>query len=149
MQQQPDGSRLTQFPPASLPLPLVRVESAAFWTGGRTGHLMIQRCQACARLHHPPLPTCPHCQSDAVDAQPVSGIGTVISFTLNLHPWRPDMALPLAIAYVELQEQRGLWLLSNIVGAQPDSLAIGARVRVLFAPRGDVWLPLFEPCNAP
>lgn len=151
MPQLPPGAPgLTKLPPASLPLPLVRPESAAFWTGGRTGHLMVQHCPACDRFHHPPLPTCPNCQSDAVAPLPVSGIGTVVSFTLNVHAWREDMELPLAIAFVELQEQPGLWLLTNIVRARPDALAAGMRVRVVFEPRGDgIWLPLFEPWTPP
>src|SRR5690606_20159595 len=34
---------------------------------------------------------------------------------------------------------------TNIVGVEPDDVAIGMSVRVVFEQRDDVWVPLFEP----
>ncbi|MSQ73254.1 MAG: DNA-binding protein [Betaproteobacteria bacterium] len=134
-----------EIPPLSLPLPLVRPETRAFWTGGARGELMIHRCGACSRLHHPPLPICPHCQDDGVAPCAVSGRARIVSFTVNHQKWRPDMTEPYVVAYVELDEQQGLWLLTNVINAPPENLLIGQRVKVLFVQREDVWLPLFEP----
>jgi hypothetical protein len=46
---------------------------------------------------------------------------------------------------VELAEQRGLRLTTNIVNCQLDEVRIGMPVRVVFEQHDDVWLPLFEP----
>jgi len=52
------------------------------------------------------------------------------------------------VAIVELDEQPGLRLTTNIVHCAPDDVKIGMRVRVLFEDLGeDVYLPLFEPAS--
>jgi len=80
-----------------------------------------------------------------VDGQPVSGRGTVLSVTVNHQAWTPELNAPYAVAIVELAEQEGLRLLSNVVGMPPAQVTIGLPVQVRFEPHEDVWLPLFEP----
>ena len=48
------------------------------------------------------------------------------------------------IAVVELEEQRGLRLLTNIVGCPVDEVAIDMRVEVEFLERGAAFLPVFH-----
>jgi uncharacterized OB-fold protein len=48
---------------------------------------------------------------------------------------------------VELVEQPGLRLLTNIVEADPDLLRIGMRLEVVFEKRGDIGLPQFRPAR--
>ena len=55
------------------------------------------------------------------------------------------MDVPFVIAYIALEEQDDVWLMSNIVGCRPEDVAIGQLVEVLFEQHGDVWLPLFRP----
>ena len=45
---------------------------------------------------------------------------------------------------MELDEQSGLRVLSNVVGCVPEMLRIGARVRVGFRPEGEMFIPVFE-----
>jgi uncharacterized OB-fold protein len=73
----------------------------------------------------------------------VSGGGIVYSFTVNYQHWVPD-TYPYVIAIVELDEQPGLRLTSNIVGCALDDVQVGMRVEVTFEPVEDVWLPLFR-----
>lgn len=129
-------------------LPRPTAESAAFWRGGETGRLLIHQCADCRRYHHPPAPICPHCLSRHVEPMPVSGRGTVHSYTINHQPWLPGMAVPFAVAYVSLDEQPDVWLMTNIVGCEVDQVAIGQKVRVRFEQHEDVWVPLFEPLEA-
>lgn len=72
-------------------------------------------------------------------------MGTVEAFTINYQAWVPGLPVPYVIAIVELDEQAGLRLTSNIVDAPIDSIAIGQRVQVRFEAHEDVWLPLFTP----
>ena len=55
------------------------------------------------------------------------------------------------VALVELAEQPGLRLTTNIVHCPPEAVGIGQEVEVVFRriedPGGDVWLPLFEPID--
>lgn len=126
-------------------LPALDAENRDFWTRGAQGELAICRCEACQHYIHPPSAACPRCRSVQVRAQAVSGRGTVVSFSVNHQPWVGGQAVPFVLAVVELEEQQGLWVMSNIVGCDPSSVRIGQRVRVCFEPHEDVWLPLFTP----
>jgi uncharacterized OB-fold protein len=73
----------------------------------------------------------------------VSGHGSVYSFTINCQQWVPDLPR-YVVALVELDEQPGLRLFTNIIGCDPDDVAIGDRVTVDFVAAGEIWLPLFR-----
>jgi uncharacterized OB-fold protein len=126
-------------------LPLVDEATAFFWHSGRDGRLRFLRCGDCGWYLHPPGPVCPRCHSRALAAVTVSGRGTVHSYTVNHQQWYPGQLVPYVIAIVDLPEQEGLRLTTNIVGAPPERLRIGMPVRVTFAERDGVHLPLFEP----
>jgi uncharacterized OB-fold protein len=120
-----------------------------FWQSGADGRLRIQRCRDCMQWQHPPNPVCYHCLSREVDFRPVSGSGTVYSFTVNHQPWLPHLTEPYAVVVVELDEQPRLRLLSRLVGTPVDDVAIGLRVRVVFEPLGEgLFAPLFTAGSA-
>jgi uncharacterized OB-fold protein len=109
--------------------------------------LMITQCNRCARWVHPPAADCPDCGGDLV-AQPVSGHGTVFTYTINHQPFNPALPVPYAIAIVELAEQDGLRIAANIVDCDLDSLRIGLPVEVRIQQRqanGAVLGPVFVP----
>ena len=126
-------------------LPELTELTRAFWTGGKDGQLRITRCEDCLRFIHPPAPICPACLSRQVSPVSVAGTGSVASFTINHQPWFPGLEVPYAVAIVELDEQPGLRLTTNIIGQRLDEIAIGQRVQVVFEQNDDVWLPLFTP----
>ena len=128
----------------SWPVPEINDDNRAFWTGGGDGRLMITLCHACGYRTHPPTPRCPSCFSDRVEPSPVSGRGRVYSFTINRREWSPGLDVPYVIAVVELDEQDGLRLLTNIVGCPVEDVAIDMPVEVDFAPRGQAYLPVFR-----
>ena len=126
-------------------LPRVTPSNEHFWRGGEKGLLQFQRCVPCRTWIHPPAPVCPTCYGRQLEIASVSGLGTVLTFTLNHQPWVPAPDHPYAIAIVELDEQPGLRLMTNIVHCPAEAVRIGMRVRVVFEERDDVWIPLFEP----
>jgi uncharacterized OB-fold protein len=127
------------------PLPILTPETRAFWQGGEKNELRIMRCHACGHYTHPPMPICPVCRSRAMNPEPVSGRAVLASFTINYQAWVTGLEVPFVIGLVELVEQPGLRLTTNIVNTPPDSIHIGMALRVLFSQADDVWLPLFEP----
>ena len=141
-----DGRIVEASTPRVLP-PLTDVDRS-FWTGGRDGRLSIQRCGSCRRWVHPPIEGCPAC-GGALAFEPVSGHGTLFTFTVNLQQFHPDVPPPYVIAIVELDEQADLRLPTNVVNCDPESLWCGMPVRVLFERNGDVFLPVFEPAPSP
>jgi uncharacterized OB-fold protein len=126
-------------------LPALTPENAFFWQAGAAGVLRFMRCQPCGHYIHPPLPICPRCKSREVRDEPVSGKARVLTFTINRHAWEQGLEAPYVIAIVDIDEQPGLRLTTNIVNCSVGEVCIGMRVRVLFDHREDVWLPLFEP----
>ena len=115
-----------------------------FWRSGADGRLRMQRCRSCRRWQHPPNPVCFRCLSRDVAFEPVSGEGTVYSFTINHQPWLPHLRDPYAVIVVELDEQPGLRFVSRLVDAEVADVRVGLRVRVVFAPLGEgLFAPLF------
>jgi len=128
-----------------LPLPDARFETLPFWTGGERGELLIYRCGDCGLWLHPPKPVCRRCLSRSVAPVPVSGRGTVCTYTVNHQPWLPGVPVPYTLAVVELDEDPGLRVTTRITGAAPGEVRIGLPVTVVFEQAEDVWLPLFTP----
>ncbi|MCB0997463.1 MAG: OB-fold domain-containing protein [Acidimicrobiales bacterium] len=128
-------------------LPRLTDVNRSFWQGGADGQLLIARCGACGLWMHPPSPVCPSCWSDEVAPQPVSGRGHVHTFTINRYQWVPGMEPPYVVASVELVEQAGLRFLTNIVGCEPEDVSCDMPVDVVFAPHGEVHVPLFRPAS--
>lgn len=128
-------------------LPRVTSLTEHFWTGGAEGELRFLRCRACRTWIHPPSPRCPACLGRDLPVEAASGRARVVSVTLNHQPWVPAPDHPYAIALVELPEQEGMRLMTNVVGCPPEEVRIGMSVRVVFEQHEDVWIPLFEPAE--
>lgn len=75
-----------------------------------------------------------------------SGRGTIFAFTIARQAFHESFAdrVPYVLALVELEEQAGLRVLSNIVGPDQAALASGAPVELVFEARGDWALPQFR-----
>jgi uncharacterized OB-fold protein len=105
--------------------------------------LLIEHCDTCGRWVHPASGHCRDCGGPLV-ARPVSGRGTVFTYTVNHHPYNPEIPLPYVIALVELAEQAGLRVAANIVGCEPESVTCGMPVGIL-PDAGSGGAPQFGP----
>ena len=124
-------------------LPALDDENRFFWTSGEDGRLRFLRCATCGYYLHPPSPRCPQCGGTNLAPEAVSGRGVVHSFTVNHQSWDGSTE-PYVLALVELPEQPGLRLTTNLIGCSPDAVRIDLPVRVAFEQRDHVWFPLFE-----
>jgi uncharacterized OB-fold protein len=78
----------------------------------------------------------------------VSGKGKVWSFTVVREPVDPSVhgKVPYNIVEVELTEQKGLRLISNLVDCPTESIYIGMPVEVVFETVSpEITLPRFKP----
>lgn len=128
-------------------LPALTDLNREFWTAGRNGELRMLRCRACRTWSHPPRPMCAACHGRDLAYEVTSGKGTVYSYVVNHHPWRPGLSEPYVVALIELDDQPNLRLTSNVVGCVPGDVTIGMRVCVRFVEQGECWVPLFEPAD--
>lgn len=129
------------------PLPELTSENQAFWTGGERGELMIAFCNDCKQAIHPPQLVCPACLSRRVTPRAVAGTGTVYTYTINHQQWLPDMAVPFALAVVDVDDAPGVRVTAPVDCSDSQSIAIGSRVAITFDRRDDVWLPLWRPLD--
>lgn len=131
-------------------LPAVTPENEHFWHGGADGELRFLRCQPCGTYVHPPAPVCPECLSSDLAAEAVSGRASLLTYTVNHQPWIPGFDPPYLVAIVEIEEQVGLRLTTNLVHCEESDVAIGMPLQVVFEARDEgVYLPLFEPSAGP
>jgi uncharacterized protein len=87
---------------------------------------------------------CRSCGSVDLGPEEVSGRGVVHSYTVTHFPL-PGFEPPFAVVLVELEEQEGLRLVSNLADVTPDDVEIGMPVEVTFEDVAeDVTLPLFR-----
>lgn len=126
-------------------LPQITPENEHYWKGGARGELTFLRCE-CGTWIHPPSPVCPSCLSRQLAPAAVSGRARLLTWTVNHHRWIPGFEPPYVIAIVEIDEQPGLRVTTNLVKCTPEQLRMDMPVKVSFEERDDgVFLPLFEP----
>jgi uncharacterized OB-fold protein len=134
-------------------LPRLTDRNRHFWTGGADGELRFLRCQDDGTYVHPPTPRCPKCYGKNLEVEDVSGRATVLTYSVNHQQWMPGPEVPFVVAIVEIIEQEGVRLTTNIVNCDVDDVRVGLPVRVVFEEHADpahedaehVWIPLFEP----
>jgi uncharacterized OB-fold protein len=126
------------------PLPRITPESGFFWTTHDDGALWMLRNPRTGEWMHPPPPDDP-ATGEELTPMPLSGKGTVFTFTINHQAFLPSLPVPYVVAIVELVEQQGLQLTTRIVNCRPADVRIGMPVSVVFEDRDGVRLPLFEP----
>jgi uncharacterized OB-fold protein len=121
-----------RFFPDAMPPPLADATTLPFWQAAAEHRLVVQRCTACGRTRLPPAPICPACRSDASDWKELSGRGEVYTYTIVHRPVAPGQQIPFVIALIALEGSGGVRMISNLVGASPDEVRIGAPVELLF-----------------
>ena len=117
------------------PVPAVNPETAEFWAATAEGKLLLRRCNDCGEFIWYPRTMCPECWSLNTEWYEAEGTGSIYSYTHNFRGEGPFHAAPYVLAYVELTE--GPRIVTNIITDDPESLAVGDRVRVIFDDTGE------------
>lgn len=100
----------------------------AFFEEARAGQLTGIRCQRCGRLSIPPEQSCEGCGQQAWEPVPLTGHGTIASFTVFGDSSRGHPAdAPYAVAVVRLDE--GMSLVGRIIDIPMGTIQTGVPVR--------------------
>lgn len=137
-----DAINLTVLANLKVPGPTITALTAPFWEAASQGRLLIQRCGSCRGAVFYPREICPHCWSDQLEWEEVSGQGTLRSFTVIHRPGHPawSAAAPYAVGLVRLEE--GPVMLSHILG---EGLTVGQALKLAPTDIGGRVLPCFRP----
>lgn len=127
------------------PVPSIDPDSEPYWEGAKDGKLMIQRCNATGQTFLYSRQLVPGVVESEVEWIEASGRGIIYSFTVARRPagqaFQGDC--PYVIVSVELEE--GARVMSNLVTDDPDSVAIGQAVEVVFDQVSeDLTIPKFK-----
>jgi uncharacterized OB-fold protein len=138
---------MTDIPLRPLPQPTVLTEG--FWRAAADRQLVVQRCDDCGMFRHYPQPLCPECGSRRWTWTPVSGRGSVYTFTVTHQAFHPAWSnqVPYAVATIELEE--GVRMVTDLPPEDVERVAIGMPVEVFFedyegADGRQVTLPRFR-----
>jgi uncharacterized OB-fold protein len=137
---------MSLFPP-DMPLPAVTDDTRPFWDGCRRRVLLVQRCTRCVAFRHPPSPVCWRCRGFDHEWVASAGRGTLFSYAVVHRAFLPSLAdrVPYTVAVVALDDAPGVKLVSNVIDAAPETLAIGLPLEVVFEDvSADVIVPRFR-----
>ncbi len=125
-------------------VPVTDSLTAPYWEGARQHELVIQRCRTCGTYAHPPRPVCRGCRSFDVGYEPVSGRGTLYSFTETHKVFHPAFAdrVPYQLGVVALDEQPDVRLLVNFEGTPGFDIPVVVGFDAL---SDEVTVPVFRP----
>jgi hypothetical protein len=129
------------------PLPLADELTRPFWEAAKQHQLVVQRCRECGYFNHPPRTVCDACQSQQLTFTPVSGKGTIYTFSVmhqqNIAGFEEQT--PYLNLLVELDEQPRLFMVANLPGSERERVKIGGRVEVYFEKLDEeISLPQFR-----
>jgi uncharacterized OB-fold protein len=117
--------------------------TTAFFDGAAGGQFLIRRCPA-GHASRPQARQCSTCARVDLRWEPASGRARLVSWAVVPARGASAGEAPTVPALVELDE--GPWWWTAVVGADPESLTEGLRLRVIFEqPEGGEAVPVFEP----
>ncbi|MCW2993101.1 MAG: hypothetical protein JWQ18_596 [Conexibacter sp.] len=119
--------------------------AAGFWEAAERGVLAIQHCETCGEDQLYPRRRCVTCGAADLTYRPVSGLGSLYSFSTVLANAPSDFIdeMPYTLAIVELDE--GPRLLTRIDSDDPAALRCDMPVQCVFRERDGATLPYFVP----
>jgi hypothetical protein len=99
-----------------------------FFDKARDGQLTAVRCGRCGGLAMPPREFCPSCAQRQWEPVPLSGEGTIASYTIiRIAPRGRAAEVPYAIAAVQMKE--GVSVLGRVLDVPLERIAVGLPVR--------------------
>lgn len=133
------------------PIPQPDDVTRPYWEAAKVHELRVRKCAGCAKLAHPPRPTCPHCGSAEHEWVALSGGGVVYSFVVDHRLMVPGFNEPYVVAQVNPVEAQDdtVRIVANVTGCPTDAVFIGMPVEVYFEDVSEsVTLPQFRPRSA-
>jgi uncharacterized protein len=131
---------------AMLPSPGWNANTEDFWLAAGKKQLVVQRCSACGFHRWPPNPGCYNCTSMDYAWSPVSGTGTVFSYTWADYPPPPEGERNITVVELDGTQGEPVRMISWVVDVPREDLVCGLPVEVTFLPLDEeVAVPAWRP----
>jgi uncharacterized OB-fold protein len=110
-----------------------------FWQALRNHEFRVQECAQCGARRFIPAEICSACGAQDATWQPVSGKGTLYTFTVVHRGPTPAYQAdgPYVIAHVDLDD--GVRVIANLTGCDLAEVRIGMRAEIVFDDVSDEW----------
>ena len=112
--------------------PVAESFEAGFWEAIKRRELVFQRCCQCREWLHPPRPMCHKCKSDDLEWVKSSGKGRIYSWVVFRREVNPLYTIPFEVVLVEMENEKGVRLVSNMVDCQPEEIDFDMPVELDF-----------------
>ena len=112
--------------------PMAESFEEGFWEGVKRRELVFQRCGQCREWHHPPRPMCHKCKSFDMRWEKSTGKGTVYSYVTFTREVNPLYVVPFEVVLVEMDDEKPVRMIANMLDTQPEDLYIGMPVELDF-----------------
>ena len=118
----------------TFPYPIAEYGAEPYWEACNEERLSMQRCEACSRLRWHPSPRCGDCGSADYAWDTLTGLGKINTWTVVTHPVHPAAIekVPYVVVVVDLDDQPGLLMVSNLVDCDPNNIRFEQRVQVAY-----------------
>lgn len=114
--------------------------AAHWWAAVSRGLLLLQHCERCDTLQHPPSAVCRSCHEDrGLGWREHDGAARLTAATTVRSTTYPQFPPPYSIGVAEIA--RGCHLIAGL----PTVLPVGAPVQIVFRDWGGRHLPVIEP----
>ena len=118
---------------------------SGFWQGLKQRKLKFQKCSACGTFSHPPRVRCAKCKGEAWEWVESSGKGRIYSWTVVRQEVHPAFRVPFEVVLVEMVNEPGVRLISNLVDCGPEEVSFDMPVELCFREVTREWaLPMFR-----
>jgi uncharacterized OB-fold protein len=115
-------------------LPVPDESSAPYWAAAAEHVLKLPRCSKCREFTLPPDLTCPSCHTLEPEYryEPVSGRGTVRTWTIVRHSFLKGFDLPFMLVDVQFDDQPSVRMIGQLLDGPETPIQLGDAVEVAF-----------------
>lgn len=125
--------------------PIVRDDlTAEFFDGTAQGLFLLRDCLDCGAASSPRAQQCHLCNATNLGWRPARGEARIVSWTVNHAKASDSAGAPQVVVIAQFEE--GPWWWSELEGADPSQLKVGARLAVAFerASESSEFVPVFR-----
>ncbi len=112
--------------------PVAESFEEGFWEAVKRRELVFQRCGQCREWLHPPRPMCHKCKSFDLRWERSTGKGKIYSYVTFTREVNPLYVVPFEVVLVEMDDEKPVRMVANMLDSKPEELYIGMPVELDF-----------------